>query len=344
MFKQIESFDEIKRNIYFYSNIAAIFYLALNRIFVFETQGRVYFIYFLIIYLSISLFLLKKDIFLRYFELSTLFFISGYLITKFYESVKVNLVELGMEWLGDFIIWMPLFIIYIFLVLGEKKGLLFSVAVFLTTFVIGLTYFGELIGSQRDSIIRYYVANTIYILVVYMFQYMFSLYAEINFLKNNAYMDSLTEAPNRRKLSIQFEQALEEAGNEKQYLSVIFLDIDNFKNINDQYGHDIGDEVLKELATLVKNSLAEKDFFGRWGGEEFMILSPVPLKDAQQKAERLRKLIDKHDFTVISHVTSSFGVSSYRPGDQVATLFKRVDMALYKSKQNGRNQVNVNSS
>lgn len=129
-------------------------------------------------------------------------------------------------------------------------------------------------------------------------------------------------------------------------LSLLVFDLDKFKLLNDNYGHDAGDFVLKEVAELIrKNGVREDDTFARYGGEEFVILLPkTNLKQSYEIAERLRKLLESHDFIYEEKklpVTASIGVSDYRQGVNTGTdLFKRADEAVYKSKEGGRNQVN----
>ncbi|MGC9524966.1 MAG: diguanylate cyclase [Limnospira sp.] len=125
--------------------------------------------------------------------------------------------------------------------------------------------------------------------------------------------------------------------------SVIILDIDNFKQINDTYGHHIGDSVLVEFALILKNNLRKTDVVGRWGGEEFIVVCPeTKLADATHLAEKLRSKIEHHQFSEVEKtITASFGVSAYRADDTVESLIKRVDNALYFSKLNDRNRVTV---
>lgn len=129
-------------------------------------------------------------------------------------------------------------------------------------------------------------------------------------------------------------------------LSLILMDIDHFKNLNDSFGHDAGDFVLKEMAGLIReHGVRENDIFARYGGEEFVILLPLTnLKQAFDIAERIRKLIDKHKFIYDNKelpVAISIGIADYRKGvNNGVDLFKRADTALYKSKECGRNQVN----
>ena len=129
-------------------------------------------------------------------------------------------------------------------------------------------------------------------------------------------------------------------------LSLVIFDLDHFKKLNDNYGHDAGDYVLKEMAQVIRsNGIREQDVFARYGGEEFVILLPkTNLKQSFEIAERLRKLIENKEFLYDGKrlpVTASIGVADYRQGVITGTdLFKRADDAVYKAKEGGRNQVN----
>ncbi|MGB0453894.1 MAG: diguanylate cyclase [Bacteriovoracaceae bacterium] len=128
-------------------------------------------------------------------------------------------------------------------------------------------------------------------------------------------------------------------------LSLIVFDLDHFKKLNDNFGHDAGDYVLKAGAELIrKHGVRDQDIFARYGGEEFVILLPTTnLKQAFEIAERLRKLLETNQFIYEGNllpVTASIGVADYRMGVNTGTdLFKRADSAVYKAKQGGRNQV-----
>jgi diguanylate cyclase (GGDEF)-like protein len=128
-------------------------------------------------------------------------------------------------------------------------------------------------------------------------------------------------------------------------LSLILFDLDHFKKLNDNFGHDAGDFVLKDGAELIRNNgVREEDIFARYGGEEFVILLPnTNLKHAFEIAERCRKLIEEHNFNYENQklpVTASIGVADYRQGVTTGTeLFKRADEAVYKAKEGGRNNV-----
>lgn len=163
-----------------------------------------------------------------------------------------------------------------------------------------------------------------------------------NELERLATTDPLTLLINRRK----FEELLDyEMERDKRYrtgLSFIFCDIDRFKLINDEYGHDAGDKVLKEFAKLLKNSIRASDIVARWGGEEFVLLIPNTTADiASVLAEKLRRTIDNHEFPIPCKVTASFGVTHFLGDDNQTAAIKRADVALYKAKENGRNRIEV---
>ncbi len=159
-------------------------------------------------------------------------------------------------------------------------------------------------------------------------------------IQHIAEYDPLTKIYNRVKINEVFENL---AYNVKKYnhdLTLILFDIDHFKMVNDTYGHNAGDSVLKELSLLVKNMLGNGDIFARWGGEEFVILlQGKSLENSAKFALQLRNEVEKFHFNFIGKLTCSFGVSKFGAGDTESTFFQRVDEALYEAKENGRNQV-----
>nr|WP_255719259.1 GGDEF domain-containing protein [Pelomonas sp. P8] len=159
-----------------------------------------------------------------------------------------------------------------------------------------------------------------------------------------ATIDELTGVLNRRGL----EQALDDYEEAAQGMTVVMLDIDHFKRVNDRLGHDGGDEVLRRVAAVVVANLRSSDVFGRWGGEEFLIACQGPrMRDAARLAEKLRDRIEHSETTsagVRVAVTASFGVALAPPGGSVADALKRADAALYRAKAAGRNRVEVDRS
>lgn len=159
-------------------------------------------------------------------------------------------------------------------------------------------------------------------------------------LESLSVTDRLTGCFNRLKLDDVFAQEVARRQRTERPFSVIIFDLDNFKGINDRYGHSVGDEVLKTSASLVRENIRKTDVLGRWGGEEFMVICPeTPLDGAQNLAESLRKLLESHPIQNADAVTASFGVAEHKPGESGTDLLRRADKALYAAKNQGRNQV-----
>jgi diguanylate cyclase len=154
--------------------------------------------------------------------------------------------------------------------------------------------------------------------------------------------DVLTGIGNRRLFEEIF-QAHQSLGDRYDVtLFLLLFDIDNFKSINDTFGHNVGDSVLKELALLVGKSIRKSDIFVRWGGEEFLILLRYSEPMTVMKiAEQIRKKIDKNSFETIVHVTCSFGLTSILPNETLENVFIRADKALYRAKEDGKNIVRI---
>jgi len=158
--------------------------------------------------------------------------------------------------------------------------------------------------------------------------------------KREAEYDPLTKIYNRIKINEVLKAKSFSVKKFNQELTLILFDIDHFKRVNDDYGHNAGDSVLKELSSLVRGLLRKRDIFARWGGEEFVILlEDTSLQKSTQLASRIRHEIEKFHFNIVENITCSFGVTQFRAGDTEIQFFERVDNALYEAKDNGRNQV-----
>ena len=158
----------------------------------------------------------------------------------------------------------------------------------------------------------------------------------------SALTDSLTGVANR----LYFDRTLDAAiGYVRLYgdaLSLIMVDLDHFKQVNDAYGHAVGDQVLQDFARLVSALLRPTDLLARWGGEEFVIAVPrTDLESALCLAERLRSEVAAHQFLVIGTLTVSLGVAEYRAEETALALLERADRALYRAKHGGRNRVGI---
>lgn len=169
------------------------------------------------------------------------------------------------------------------------------------------------------------------------------LFGEIKLL---AVTDSLSGLNNRRYFFELSEKIYEEAKNDNKTLSVIMLDVDHFKSVNDKYGHDVGDIVLKSVADVCKANLRKEDVLGRYGGEEFCItLNNTNLKEAEQVASRIRASIENLQIeinNIVVKITASLGVNQLRPNhSDFRQILTEADRALYVAKDNGRNRVEV---
>lgn len=162
-------------------------------------------------------------------------------------------------------------------------------------------------------------------------------------IREIAYHDYLTGLYNRRAMMNCLKEKTKQFEKEQQNYCILLCDIDHFKKINDQYGHDVGDEALKSIAKILKNNLRPEDMLARWGGEEFLILlSNSNKNEAVLIADFLREIIEKTlvkiDNVSIT-VTMSFGVSDFNECSSYYDTIKKADNALYKSKESGRNKV-----
>ncbi len=161
-------------------------------------------------------------------------------------------------------------------------------------------------------------------------------------LLKKATTDSLTGIGNRRLFEEVFLAYRNSTFPDEHPLYFLLFDIDNFKSINDTFGHNVGDSVLRELASLVGRSIRKSDTFTRWGGEESALLQRYPDPMAVMKdAEQIRKKIDEHSFETIVHVTCSFGLTAVLPHEAFETAFERADKALYRAKNDGKNCIRI---
>ncbi len=165
-----------------------------------------------------------------------------------------------------------------------------------------------------------------------------------NTLEKEVLLDALTEIHNRRAYELQMRESLRRYHREGQPFSLILMDVDRFKNINDKYGHSAGDRCLKEIAKIIRSSLRKTDFLARYGGEEIVAILPgSSADDARKIAEKVRSRIELARFSYQQEeipVTISLGVTEARPADQESdAAFMRVDTAMYQAKKEGRNRV-----
>jgi len=157
--------------------------------------------------------------------------------------------------------------------------------------------------------------------------------------------DRLTQLVNRIQLDHVLEENLQRALRYATPFSIILLDLDHFKQVNDVHGHLVGDEVLVNIGRILAACTRATDTVGRWGGEEFLIIVPnAGLNDAARLAEKLRGEIEAHEFPTVGKMSASFGVTNFVPNDDVVKMINRADITLYKAKHAGRNRVELSNA
>ncbi|HAA26172.1 MAG TPA: diguanylate cyclase [Ruminiclostridium sp.] len=196
---------------------------------------------------------------------------------------------------------------------------------------------------------REFWAGAVYIWIVIILSAILSFrsnYIERIWYMNNKELtrlsitDPLSGAFNRAKFNEEMEKWTGYAKRYNTDFSIAIIDFDDFKRINDNYGHLVGDMVIIEFVSLIKKNIRECDIFARWGGEEFILLLPnTNINQAVEFAERIRKSIENHDFYIAGKLTCSIGVAQMSPDDDETTLLKKVDNVLYAAKKAGKNKV-----
>ncbi|MDI3324229.1 ABC transporter substrate-binding protein [Pontibacterium granulatum] len=194
---------------------------------------------------------------------------------------------------------------------------------------------------------RVWLVGALFLLILMLVAYRYKVVAGYNRqLKFMAQHDALTGISNRNKLYEYLTNSLEIYRRYERPSAVIFFDVDDFKQVNDQHGHNEGDRILITLADVVKTAIRKTDQIGRWGGEEFLIILPESdLEMAATLAEKLRATIAQHDFGLGKHtITCSFGIAQVQQADTIASLIHRADNALYQAKNGGKNCVRAAES
>lgn len=246
--------------------------------------------------------------------------------------------------------FLPLYPIFAALIGGARESIAITVILVICTLLA--TVFGHLITdlteevySVEKSLDRGFWLTAAIIFSAFFAHFFLRKYAELTKkLNDENTQDPLTGLLNRRGLNIFFSLELKKSLLTSSPLSLILIDVDYFKKINDQFGHDIGDICLVEIGQLLKRNLRHQDIIARFGGEEFIIILPNTKKDeAALIAENLKASVSKETFSDFQLAfTITLGVTEYeRHNDNALNMTKRADKALYKGKENGRNRVEL---
>ena len=233
------------------------------------------------------------------------------------------------------LVWMTAIPPVVFLAFG-RKGLFFSAG-----FLI-LHFFLVLINPEvsLSMLIDTYFSFSLITVILYFYAWMSETYRDV--WSGLAKTDSLTGIMNRPAFEEVLSKEIKRSKRYRMPISLILFDIDDFKALNDRYGHLFGDKILRRITTVVKDSIRGTDIFARWGGEEFVVLLPnTTLTETLNVAEKLRKKIQSVGMGSKVSVTASFGVTEVEDGDDAFRVILKADKALYIAKTNGKNRVEV---
>ncbi len=261
----------------------------------------------------------------------------GAAITLFLMSLIAAIYKLDHI---ESLFWLPVLpILYCFLV-GVKRGGIYSLG-FIFVYILSYVYFFEFTGRQAvefnswiHSLLAFFTALLIIIWCIKQQE------RDGYYLKQEAEIDYLTGITNRRGFIRRLRMEAARVIRYQEDLSLIVIDIDNFKSINDAFGHQEGDRLLRAIVDKIKTQIRQSDLIARWGGEEFVILTPqTNLVACNELAEKLRMSLQSKMFPIVGEVTASFGVTQYQQYEDWEDFFQRADMFLYQAKRQGRNCV-----
>ena len=274
-----------------------------------------------------------------YYVVVTFFFLLTQLAIG--DSIKTGhlVPELLSDQVNSLTMWLIVFMVAGFLTLKTKQSsrlILYSVAGLV---ILGLNNIWNLFSAGQLTtlyIFRWINPLASLLIATLLIQRMGVLQ------QKNASTDPLTGLLNRRATYQVLSREMDRSRRYKKIFSIILLDVDHFKRINDTFGHMTGDEVLVGLSRLIENAIRHADSIGRWGGEEFLLLLPETQGAAAKTlAERVCRLIRESRFGKVDHVTASFGVSTYRGDWGLEELIHHADLAMYQAKNKGRDQVSM---
>ena len=246
---------------------------------------------------------------------------------------------------SETVFWFP--VLYLVAYLMHRRAMAFRIAasIWISALLLGLIFtpIDELYGSRDagalNALLQFYFSGAVYVLLLYAFSRVEESYTENRML---AYLDHLTQLPNRRYGESLLVHLLSEMREGRRKFSVAMLDLDGFKKVNDRYGHDVGDRVLKRCALLIQRYLPRGARVIRWGGEEFLIVLPDhDVRTAASVAEEVRRGLEGFPHEGVGVVRASLGVTACRSDDTLETLIQRADQAMYLAKQAGGNSVRV---
>jgi len=344
-----QTFRNIKENIYSFAPLCVFF--ATTVAFYFEFAKRTLGLEDLVSLPAVGgwcllftyVFYFRKS-FLPTFEVATYAFLCVHHLFRFYFVLRGSFGS-GANDPNEYLFWIPFFYVCAYVIFPKRTALLISVLMFAATVVMGCwTYVGDVrtFLSVVDIVLQYYISNIVYIVLLYFLYAVVEAHFHAERLEELAFTDHLTQLPNRRRLEEMLQEEIRNARQRGSSLSVALIDIDHFKTINDAFGHDTGDAVLRSFGAFLSSQAGGDVAVGRWGGEEFMaVLHGHDSRSAAIAVERWRESLAAIAFENVRAVTASFGVAQWHADDEMWDLIKRADGALYAAKRSGRNAVTV---
>ena len=262
-----------------------------------------------------------------------------------FEHVQTQGVSWNLTGLGY---WSPIIYALAFLIFGVKAGLRMSLVIYVLSLLVWLVHF-TMLSLRGDPPLgaavfyQLFASDGLLLILLYGTGRVFAAQTrQAAQLEQDANTDALTQLHNRRFLDEHLAQEAARSLRQGHPLAIMLVDLDHFKRINDEYGHSVGDHVLRGVGRCLSDHARKMDVVGRWGGEEFLIILPdTQLVEALEVAERLRAVLEGRPCEATGAVTASFGVAQYKPDEQLAALLERADQMLYRAKGSGRNQVSA---
>ena len=247
--------------------------------------------------------------------------------------------------LSQFGFWFPTLYASVLFILGVDNGWRVSAGHFLLSVLLALPLVATSVMSGDlhvlFSLTQLYVSSAVLIVTVTMFvRYTESVTRANAEMERLAHTDFITELGNRRQMERLLGQEVKRVERYGDSLSLLLLDLDQFKRVNDAYGHPAGDQVLREIAALLAAESRASDHLGRWGGEEFVLILPrTERRAALEMAERIMTRVREYRFSKVGRITVSIGGATWELGELPRDLIRRADEALYQAKGRGRDRV-----
>jgi diguanylate cyclase (GGDEF)-like protein len=254
-----------------------------------------------------------------------------------YTTISRITPEYLSEVVNGMALWETIFFVGIFLSIPRKTFLILVSTTLVLIIVVGLRNLWLL--HEAGNLEAIYVFHWVHI--IFALGILFFLILRIGGIQHQrASLDQLTGALNRHEAIIVLNSLYEQAVRFQSPFSLILIDIDHFKEVNDTYGHPTGDNVLIEFTRIITDTIRKQDYLVRWGGEEFLVLLPNEgMSGAKITADRVREAVSNGDYHEDITITASFGVTTYEAGLTVGDLLSNMDEALYRAKAEGRNMV-----